>query len=164
MATKLNSMRVLEQHNIPYEVLEYPDTIKEAEEVAEVLGVPYFTVYKTLVTQVVNDPGHKKPFLVMVASEAQLDLKKLAKAVGVKKMQMASHKEAERLTGLQVGGISALALTAKNWQVYLDQEATGLQHIVISAGQRGTQLRVPVTPLISLLRLRIADVKDDETT
>lgn len=162
MAAKLNSMRVLEQHKIPYEVLEYPDTIKDAEEVAEALGVPYFTVYKTLVVQVVDDPKQTKPYLVMIPSEDQLDLKKVAQAIGVKKVRMASHKDAESLTGLKVGGISALALTQKNWTVFLDQQASQLQHIVISGGQRGTQLRVPVVPLINLLRVRLADVASQE--
>lgn len=162
MAKKLNSMRVLEQHKIQYEVLEYPSTIRDAEEVAEALGVPYFTVFKTLVVQAVETPTQKKPFLVMIPSERQLNLKKIAKAVGVKKMQMASHKDAEAMTGLQVGGISPLALMSKNWQVYLDQPATEIQHIVISAGQRGLQVRVPVTPLIQLLRVRIVDVSDEE--
>jgi len=158
MADKLNSMRILEQNDIPYEVLTYPDDIKDAEEVAEVLGVPYFTVYKTLVVQAVDRPDIKKPYLVMVASENQLDLKKMALAAGVKKVKMAAHSDAEALTGLQVGGISALALTAKNWPIFLDSEATELQHIVISGGQRGTQLRVPVVPLVNFLRVRIADV------
>lgn len=162
MTTKLNSMRVLEQHKVPYEVLEYPDTIRDAEEVAEVLGVPYFTVYKTLVVQVVGDATAKKPYLVLIPSENQLDLKKMAKAIGVKKMQMASHNDAEALTGLQVGGISALALMHKNWTVCIDRSATELQHIVISAGQRGTQLRVPVTPLMNVLRLRIVDVLKED--
>lgn len=162
MAKKLNSMRVLEQHKIQYEVLEYPNTIRDAEEVAEALGVPYFTVFKTLVVQAVDMPSQKKPFLVMIPSERQLNLKKIAKASGVKKMQMASYKDAEALTDLQVGGISPLALMSKNWQVYLDQSATEIQHIVISAGQRGLQVRVPVTPLIQLLRVRIVDVSDEE--
>jgi len=162
MSQKLNSMRLLEQHKVPYEALEYPDTIHDAEEVAEVLGIPYFTVFKTLVMQAVDNPQQTKPYLVMVPSERKLDLKKMALAAGVKKVKMAAHKDAESLTGLKVGGISALALTSKNWQVYLDQSATQLQHIVISAGQRGTQLRVPVTPLISILRVRIADVSSEE--
>lgn len=162
MSQKLNSMRLLEQHKVPYEALEYPDTIHDAEEVAEVLGIPYFTVFKTLVVQAVDNPQQTKPYLVMVPSERKLDLKKMALAAGVKKVKMVAHKDAESLTGLKVGGISALALTAKNWQVYLDQSATQLQHIVISAGQRGTQLRVPVTPLISVLRVRIADVSSEE--
>ncbi len=165
MADKLNSMRILEQHKIPYEVLTYPDTIHDAEEVAEILGVPYFTVYKTLVVQAEN-PTQPKPYLVMVASENRLDLKKMAIAAGVKKVKMAAHKDAEAMTGLKVGGISALALMQKGWQVYLDQPATQLQHIVISAGQRGTQLRVPVVPLVNLLRVRLAEVsvpkEDDE--
>ncbi|MEQ8672337.1 MAG: aminoacyl-tRNA deacylase [Aggregatilineales bacterium] len=159
MAIKLNSMRVLEQHNIPYEVLEYPDTIRDAEEVAEALGVPYFMVFKTLVVQALDNP--KKPYLVMVPSEHQLDLKAMAKVAGVKKVQMASFKDAESMTGLKVGGISALALMQKNWQVYLDRSATELQHIVISAGQRGFQVRVPITPLMGLLRARIVDVSKE---
>ena len=155
---KLNSMRLLEQHNIPYEVLEYPDTIRDAELVAETLGVPHFMVYKTLVVQAVDTPQQKKPYLAMIASECQLDLKKMAQAAGVKKVKMASFNDAESLTGLKVGGISALALTQKQWQVFLDSQATELQHIVISAGQRGLQIRVAVTSLIDLLKIHIADL------
>jgi Cys-tRNA(Pro)/Cys-tRNA(Cys) deacylase len=157
--SKLNSMRLLEQHNIPYEALQYPDTIKDAEEVADALGIPYFMVFKTLVVQPddAGKPG-SKPLLAIIPSERQLDLKKLALAAGVKKVRMAAHKDAESLTGLKVGGISALALRDKNWQVYLDQSATELEHLVMSAGQRGTQIRVPTTPLISLLRVRLADI------
>lgn len=158
MATKLNSMRILEQHKIPYEVLQYPSEIRDAEEVAEALGVPYATVFKTLVVQAVDNPKQTKPYLVLIPSEMQLDLKRMALAAGTKKVKMAAHKDAEALTGLQVGGISALALTQKNWQVFLDQSAASLQHIVISAGQRGLQLRVPVTPLLAVLRARLVEV------
>ncbi|HEX2618878.1 MAG TPA: YbaK/EbsC family protein [Phototrophicaceae bacterium] len=162
MSTRLNSMRILDQNKIPYEALEYPDTIKDAEEVAEVLGIPYFMLYKTLVVQ---PDGAGKPMLAILACDRKLDLKKMAIAAGLKKVRMAAHKDAESLTGLKVGGISALMLRDKNWQVYLDQPATELEHIVMSAGQRGTQIRVPVPPLVSLLRVRLADIsgdKDDE--
>lgn len=159
MAAKLNSMRVLEQNKIPYEALNYPDDIKDAEEVAEALGLPYFMVYKTLV---VEPEGANKPALVMIACERHLDLKKTAVAMGVKKVRMAAHKDAERLTGLKVGGISALALTHKNWTVYLDEPAAKMQHILISGGQRGVDLRVPVTALMGLTRARIADIGGDD--
>lgn len=155
MANKLNSMRVLEQHKIPYEALEYSDTLHDAEDVADAVGIPYFMVYKTLVVQ---SEGVEKPSLVMIPSDRRLDLKKFAQSAGVKKARMAAHKDAESMTGLKVGGISALALTHKNWPVYLDNSATELEHIVISAGQRGTQIRVPVTPLVTLLRARVAEV------
>ena len=158
MAAKLNSMRLLEQHKIPYEVVGYPDTLRDAEEIAEVLGAPPFLVYKTLV---VEPEGSSKPVLVMIAANRQLDLKRLAAAAGAKKVRMAAHKDAEAMTGLKVGGISALALTHKNWTVFLDQPATQHQHILISAGQRGLDLRVPTLALINVLRARLADIGSD---
>lgn len=153
---KLNSMRLLEQHKIPYEVLPYPDDIRDAEQIAEVLGVPPHLVYKTLVVEL-ERPG-SKPMLVMIAADRALDLKKLAAAAGEKKIRMAAHKDAEAHTGLKVGGISALALTHKHWMVWLDEPAVQLEHILISAGQRGLDLRVPVRALIELVRARIAAV------
>lgn len=155
MATKLNSMRLLEQNKIPYEVVEFSDELRDAEQIAEVLGIPPNLVYKTLVVQAEGNP---KPFLVLIASDRQLDLKRLASMAGEKKVRMAAHKDAEALTGLKVGGISALALTHKNWTVFLDQPATEHQHILVSAGQRGLDLRVPTMALIGILRPRIGDV------
>jgi Cys-tRNA(Pro)/Cys-tRNA(Cys) deacylase len=72
----------------------------------------------------------------------------LAKAVGEKKIKMASHREAETLTGLQVGGISALALLNKGFQICILREAQTLDHIVVSAGRRGVDLRLRVEDLI----------------
>jgi len=152
---KLNSMRLLEQHSIPYEVLHYDASTRDATEVAELIGLPEFMVYKTLVVQSVTTD---RPILTLIASDRQLDLKAVAAVTGEKKVRMAAHADAERLTGLQVGGISALMLTQKNWPVYLDQPATELQHVVISAGERGTQLRVPVLPLMSLLKARVGQL------
>lgn len=156
MTDKLNAMRVLEQHKIPYELVEFADELRDAEEIAEVLGVPPHLVYKTLV--VIPDRPGAKPLLVMIASDRSLDLKAMARAAGEKKVRMASHKDAEALTGLQVGGISALALMSKGWQVYLDQPASELEHILISGGKRGVDLRVPVQRLLPLLKLRVAEV------
>ena len=160
MPAKLNSMRLLEQHKIPYELIEYPDDMRDAEEIAEVIGAPPFLVYKTLVVEPEGGVGQStgKPFLVMIAANRHLDLKRLAAVAGAKKVRMASHADAEALTGLKVGGISALALTHKNWIVFLDQPATEHQHILISAGQRGMDLRVPTMALVGLVHARIAEV------
>lgn len=155
MTDKLNTMRLLEQHKIQYEALHYPAESRDAEEIAEILGLPPYLVYKTLVVQ---PEAGDKPYLIMIASDRALDLKKLAVVSGQKKVRMAAYKDAEALTGLKVGGISALALTQKNWIVYLDQPATEHEHILISAGQRGTQLRVPTMALMRLVKARVADV------
>ena len=159
MKTKLNSMRLLEQHDVPYEVVEFDDSLRDAGEIADVLGIPPHIIYKTLVAE---PDGGGKPFLVMVAANRHLHLKRLALAAGVKKVRMASHKDAEALTGLKVGGISALALTHKNWPVFLDQPAIQQEHILVSGGQRGVDLRVPVTGLMRVVRARIAEVGEDQ--
>ena len=161
MAKKINSMRILEQHDIPYEALTYPTEIKDAEEVAEAIGVPYHLVFKTLVVESAKS-NSAKPFLAVIPSDRQLDLKKIATVAGEKKVQMAAHKDAEKQTGLQVGGISALALMHKNWNVYLDHSAADLEHIVMSSGQRGTQVRVPTNAFIRLVGARLADISIGE--
>ena len=160
MAAKLNSMRLLEKHNVPYEVVQYPNTLRDAEQIAEVLGVPPHLVYKTLVVEPV---GGGKPSLAMIASNRSLDLKKMATIMDVKKATMASHSDAEKLTGLKVGGISALALTHKSWLVYLDKPAMELEHILMSAGQRGLDLRVPTAALLRVVQAKAVEISADET-
>jgi Cys-tRNA(Pro)/Cys-tRNA(Cys) deacylase len=157
MAQKLNSMRILDQKRIAYTVRDFPDTIHSAEGVADVLGLSGETVYKTLVVL----PPRGKPMLVMIAGSRELDLKRLARAVGEKKVQMASKKDAERLTGLQTGGISALALSHKNFPVYIDRPALDLSRILVSAGRRGVNLEVSVTDLIQVTQARVIELSGD---
>ncbi len=151
---KLNAMRLLEQQGIAYEVFEFSPELHSAVAVAEAVGVPAETVYKTLVA--LRPQG--KPVLAMIPGPASLDLKALASALGEKKMEMAAHAEAEQLTGLKVGGISGLALTHKNWDVVLDTSALTHDAILISAGQRGINLRVPVADLQRVLPVKVAPV------
>lgn len=156
MAEKLNSMRILEQHKVNYTIREFPDTIHSADGVADFFSLPHDVVYKTLVVLPVDKSG-AKPMLVVIAGSRELDLKKLAAAVGQKKVQMAPHKEAERLTGLQTGGISALALLHKNLAVYLDQPALQLERILVSAGKRGVNLELPVQDFIKVTKARVIE-------
>jgi Cys-tRNA(Pro)/Cys-tRNA(Cys) deacylase len=158
MSKKLNSMRLLEQHNIPYEVVAFDDSIHDALLLAEAVGVPPSMVYKTLVV----DTGEKKPLLALLASDRRLDLKKLAKVAGYKKLAMARHAEAEAWTGLLTGGISPLLLLDKGWRIFLDQPATRLQTIQLSAGQRGLNLRLPTADLLRILSPVVAEISSAE--
>ena len=153
MSTKTLAMKLLEQRNIPFETVTYPPTERDAE----VLAILYFEVepeqvFKTLV--VLN----KKPLLVMVPADRQLNLKKLAKVVGVKKLHMASHREAEALTGLEVGGISPLALLNRGFEIYADASIHEQSAVFVSAGRKGTNLKVPVAPLLKLVGAKVAEV------
>ena len=153
---KTQAMRALEGKRIPYEALAYPDDMRDALEIALILNQPPGEVFKTLV--VMPPEGSKKPLLVMLPSDAQLDLKKLAAAVGTKKIKMASQREAEELTGLQVGGISAVTLLNKGFAVYIDRAAVRLDRICVSAGKRGLQLWLAAADLIKLTGARPIDV------
>lgn len=157
---KTQAMRALEGKRIAYETLTYPDEMRDAEEIALVLDLPPEEVFKTLV--VLPPESGKKTMLVMIPANTQLDLKKLAAAVGAKKLKMATQREAEQLTGLQVGGISAVALLNKPFAVYIDASARRLPRICISAGKRGFQLRVAVADLLKLTNARAVEVATRE--
>ncbi|MFQ5813357.1 MAG: YbaK/EbsC family protein [Anaerolineae bacterium] len=153
MPDKTNAMRMLEARGVPYQTYTFPPEIHSAEGVAQAVGLPSSQVYKTLV--VVSKQG--KPLLVMIAGHRELDLKRLAKAVGEKKLRMASYKEAESLTGLEVGGISALALLNRGFDVYIDQAATKLKCVLVSAGCRGINLGMTVKDLIRVTTAKVIE-------
>jgi Cys-tRNA(Pro)/Cys-tRNA(Cys) deacylase len=88
--------------------------------------------------------------LIMIAGDQQLDLKRVAQAIGAKKAHMATQADAERMTHLKVGGISALALLNKGFDIYIDEPALGLDYVIVSAGQRGLNLRLSVEDLIAV--------------
>ncbi len=137
---KLQSQRKLEAMGVPYELVEFDPAIRSAAVVAESAGEDPAGVFKTLVTMEPR-PG-AKPVLAVIPADRELDLKLLAGCVNARKCVMASHAEAERLTGLRVGGISALALTERGWRVILDTSARSLDLMLVSAGERGYDLRL----------------------
>jgi Cys-tRNA(Pro)/Cys-tRNA(Cys) deacylase len=150
---RTNVMRMLDARKVAYEVIVFSPDIHSASAVAEVTGLDPSTVYKTLVIQ--RQRG--KPLLVMVAGDVQVDHRALAASVGEKKVRMATHREAETLTGLQVGGISALALLNKGFDIYVDRAAQDLEHVVVSAGRRGVDVRLAVSDLVRISGARWVD-------
>jgi Cys-tRNA(Pro)/Cys-tRNA(Cys) deacylase len=152
---KTNAMRLLDTRRIAYQPLEYDPTIHSAVEVAGVLQVPPERVYKTLV--VLRDPPRGRPWLVMIAGPRELDLRRLARELGEKAVRMAPHREAERLTGLQVGGIGALALLGKNFEVCLDRPALEEPWLLVNGGRRGLNLRLAVDDLVRVTGARLVE-------
>lgn len=152
MAFKNNATRLLDSRKIAYTLFELDGNKHTAEETASRLGVPEDHVYKTLV--VLREAPGRKPMLVMTPAGRELDLKALAASLGEKKLKMAAQAEAERLTGLQVGGISALALLNKGFEIYLADEARALPFIHVSAGDRRANLRLAVADLLAVTGAR----------
>lgn len=153
---KTNAMRLLDGRRIPYVTHTFSPDIHSAEGVAEAVGMPPEQVFKTLV--VLSTAAKPQPYLAIIPGHRELDLKKLAQATGEKKLRMATQREAESLTGLQVGGISALALVNKGFKVYLDATAEAFDTILVSAGQRGINLQLAVADLVKVVNARLADL------
>jgi Cys-tRNA(Pro)/Cys-tRNA(Cys) deacylase len=152
MAAKPPGARILDQRRIPYGLVPFDPAIRDAVEVAAAAGHPAASVYKTLVVE--EEPTRGKPMLVMVPADHELDLKAFASVVGVKKARMASHADAERLTGLRVGGISAIALAGRGFRVYIDEAALALETVLVSAGQRGFDVALRTRDLVAVTGAR----------
>jgi Cys-tRNA(Pro)/Cys-tRNA(Cys) deacylase len=147
---KTNAMRVLDAHQVAYDAHFYSAERHSADEVAGLIGADPTHVFKTLV--VLPESGKGRPLLVMVPANSELDLKHLGTqpAVGEKKLRMATQREAESMTGLQVGGISPLALLQKGFRIFIDNSALDLDKIYVSGGQRGVNLSLSSADLIKV--------------
>jgi Cys-tRNA(Pro)/Cys-tRNA(Cys) deacylase len=162
---KTNSMRILDARKIEYEAFCFDSSIHSGAGVAQALGVPVGQVFKTLV--VLRERG--RPILAIMPSDCELDLKRMAAAAKEKRVRMASQREAEAKTGLLVGGISALALLDKGFDVFLDAAAQRFERIFVSAGQRGINLQLRVSDLVMVTNAAIASLSaqidnDDSST
>lgn len=151
-----NVTRMLDSRKIKYRACKLPDEKLGAVEVAEILGVSPILIYKTIVA--IPAKGGKS-ILALVPGDSELNLKALATAIGEKKIKVASHNQAEELTGLQTGGISPLALINKGFRVFIDETASTHEQIFISGGQRGLNLELAPSDLVKLTKAKFASIK-----
>ena len=134
---KTNGARFLESLNIPFELREYevdPEDLS-AITVAKKIGMPPEQVFKTLLTT--GGPGAF--VFAVIPGDAELDFKKLAKAAGIRKAEMAPLKDVQPLTGYIRGGVTVFG-AKKAYPVFVDETAILFDKISVSAGTRGTQL------------------------
>jgi Cys-tRNA(Pro)/Cys-tRNA(Cys) deacylase len=150
-----NVTRMLDNRKINYKVFELPKEKVGAEESARLLEVSPELVFKTIV---IKRRGPGKPILAVVPGNAEVDLKALARAVGEKKVTPATQSEAEKLTGLQVGGISPLALVNRGFEIIIDQSALDHEAIHVSGGERGLNIQMAVGDLIQLTKGKTAPI------
>ena len=150
-----NVTRMLDSRKIPYKAIDLPAEKRGAIEAAHLIGAPPEHVYKTIVVTRVQ---RGKPILAVVPGTHEVNLKALAKALGEKKVVLPTEREAERLTGLQAGGISPLALINRGFQVIVDATAQDLGEIYISGGERGLNICLSTESLVSLTNARVAEI------
>ncbi len=151
---KTNVMRFLDGKKIAYESHSYePDASMSGKEIAQILGEDPGKVFKTLVTQ--GKSGAYYVFVVPV--EAELDLKKAAKACAEKAISMIRQKELLPLTGYVHGGCSPVGMK-KQFPTFIHETACGYDRIFVSGGKVGFQIGLAPEDLIAVARCKTADI------
>jgi len=147
MLKKTNAARILDQHSIPYDLLEYEvdENDLSAETVAQKVGKTNEIVFKTLLLS-----GDKTGVIVaVIPGNHQVNLKSLAAISWNKKCLMVPLKEILTLTGYIRGGVSPLGMK-KHFPTFVDESAILFDRICISAGIRGLQLFLDPLDLINI--------------
>ncbi len=151
---KTNAMRILESMNIPfqhhtYECKEFVDGVQVADE----LHLPYEKVYKTLVA--VGNSGNYFVFVIQVDQE--LDLKKAARSVGEKNVELIPVKEINQITGYVRGGCTAIGMK-KQYVTRIDSLARQQPAIIVSGGRIGSQIELAPEDLARAANAAFADL------
>lgn len=155
---KTNAARLLDKAGVSYRIIPYeydPDDLA-AQHVADALGEDINRVFKTLVLSG-ERAGH---FVCVVPGNAEVDLKKAARAAGAKKADLIPMKELLPLTGYIRGGCTPIGMK-KPFPVFFHHTATDFSEIFVSAGQRGLQLAVDPADLIAYTGAAVTDLIKD---
>ena len=150
--------KLLKANKIDFSIHEYEHDANVKSfglEAAEKLNLRVEEVFKTLL---VTD--EKNYFVAILPVHHQLNLKKVAQAVGAKKLKMSDPKDAERLTGYLVGGISPVG-QKKRLKTVIDQSAEQLEKLYVSGGKRGLDIGLKPQDLAKVLSATFADVLDE---
>lgn len=151
---KTNAMRILDQKKINYNTYSYVDTDAiSGMEVAEVLGQNPNQVFKTLVTV----SGKNINYVFVVPVNRELDLKKAAKVVGEKSIEMIKSKELLPLTGYIHGGCSPIGMK-KMFRTVIDESCKNFESIIFSGGKIGYQVELKLEDIEKVIRVEYNDI------
>ncbi|MFD2648957.1 Cys-tRNA(Pro) deacylase [Devosia albogilva] len=155
MSKTTPATQALAKAGISFELASYdydPNAERVGLQAAEAMGVSPGVVFKTLMAELDG-----KPVCAIVPSDEEVNMKKLAAALGGKSAHMMKPADAERLTGYKVGGISPLG-QRKVVPTAIDELATLYDEIYLNGGQRGLQIRMKPDDLVRFLGARTADL------
>ena len=147
-------MRILDSNNIKYSQYEYEaNQSLTGEEIASILHEDVKSVFKTLITK-----GKSNDYYAfMIPVNKELDLKKAAKTVCEKSVEMIPFKDLLKITGYVHGGCSPLGLK-KDYQVSIDESVLALEELYFSGGKVGVQVKVKVDDFLNLAHPKISDL------
>ncbi|MCH1625244.1 Cys-tRNA(Pro) deacylase [Fredinandcohnia quinoae] len=152
--SKTNAMRILDSKKIDYDILTYDanDGKIDGIAVAGKIERPVEAVYKTLVTYHSNNL-----FVFVIPVAEELDLKKAAKAAGEKKLEMLPVKDILKWTGYIRGGCSPVGMK-KVYPTFIENQATHLEKIIVSAGKIGMQIEIGPQQLADVIEAQFVEL------
>lgn len=153
---RTHAIRALDELGIPYQVIEQGHKARNVEEAAEERGVPVRQVVKALLV-LGSDRRH---VLALVRGDQRLSLKKLARILGVKCLEMAPEKDVPRITGYQIGAVAPLGLRRADVPIYLDRHVLREPRVSISAGRHDTGLELDSSDLVRAVNGHVADITE----
>jgi len=155
MSKTTRATQALSQNKITFSTVTYdydPGADRIGLQAAEAIGEPPHRVLKTLMAELDG-----KPLCVVVPSDKEVSMKKLALAFGGKSAQMMKPAEAERITGYHVGGISPFG-QKKKVPTAVEQQAMTEAYVYINGGQRGLQVRLSPQDAVTTLNAIVAPI------
>ena len=153
---RTHAIRALDELGIPYQVLAYAHKARNVEEAAAERGVSERQVVKTLL---VRRPD-KHHVLTLVRGDQRLSLKKLARLIDVKTLEMAPEADVPRITGYQIGAVAPLGLRRSDVPIYVDHHILEEPRVSISAGRHDAGLDLATEDLIRAVRGQVADITE----
>ena len=153
---RTHAIRTLDELGIPYQVIVHAHKAKNVEEAAAERDVPVRQVVKTLLVRRPN----KQHVLALVRGDQRLSLKKLARAVGVKMLEMAPEADVPRITGYQIGAVAPVGLRRADVPIYVDQHILEEPRVSISAGRHDAGLELATEDLVRAVGSRVADITE----
>jgi Cys-tRNA(Pro)/Cys-tRNA(Cys) deacylase len=163
--SKTMPMRAFDEKGIPYEIRQQSGKEYTAEGVAEDLGVPVAQVVKAMLIQrsASSGQGRSAFVLIVIPGDRRLSLKKVGIVLDDKKVQMASQRDVQRVTGYQVGAVSVLGFRRKDIPSYVDQHVLELDQVIISAGRPDVGLGLlPQNMVQAMESAKIDDLCEDQ--
>lgn len=155
MSRATPATRFLDASGVAYELAAYdydPNADRIGLQAAEALGAAPDEVLKTLMVM-----ADGKSACVILASDREVSMKRLAAALGAKSAEMMKPVDAERVTGYRVGGVSPFG-QKKRCPTVLDQAALAKAQVFVNGGQRGLQVRLAPADLARALGAKVAAI------